>query len=64
MVLEFKHCPKEDILECVLKHYNPDKTTIEIADIFNFFKIEFNDILKAQDKFTKQRDALCEGDEK
>ena len=54
MALEFSHCPKEDILECVLKYYHPDKTTIELGDLFHFFGIQSSDILEAHNKFVNQ----------
>ena len=54
MALEFPRHPKDDVLECILKYYHPDKTTIEIGDLFHFFGIESKDVLNAHNKFVNQ----------
>ena len=36
---------KKEILNCVSNFYNPNKTTLEIGDIFSYFNITLNDIL-------------------
>lgn len=45
---------KEEMIIFIKEKYNPNKTTIELKDLFNFFNINGEDLLK---------DALNVGDE-
>lgn len=40
----------KEILKCLKKVYNPNKTTIELSDLFDFFGITEEDVKKDAEK--------------